>query len=520
MASPGDISGPGPLVRMEGIDKSFFGVKVLSNVGFTLFPAEVHVLLGENGAGKSTLIKILSGAYTCDAGRIALNGRLIDPGRHSPRDAELLGIATVYQSFHLIPHLSVAENIALTRLDGPLGLVSWRRMRRIAGQVLARLELALDPGSPVRTLSISERQMLEIAIAVSKNARVLILDEPTSALSKPEVEALFAFLGRMKRQGIGIIYISHRLEEIREIGDRLTILRDGRVVHTGPVAGLSTAAIVELMTGHRIEQDGRSAAARAGRPYFAVKDLRLEGSAEPFNLAVHAGEILGITGLIGSGKSELARAVFGGVPPRGGEVFLGDASFRPRSARQSIRRGIGYLPEDRDAQGLCLNMSVKDNISLTYHGRFTPFSFSVRREKRMARRFVDQLRIRCFGLDQQVQYLSGGNKQKVAFAKWLCADCRLLLLDEPTIGIDVKARQDLYQLVRDFVREGRAAIFITSDIDEALLVPDRLLVMARGRIVAEVDPRRASKQEVARLCLSSGTAPAGAAAPGTEREKA
>ncbi len=493
-----------PLVEMRGIRKSFFGVPVLKEVDFDVFPSEVHVLLGENGAGKSTLIKILSGAYRCDSGTLQVGGTEVDVTKYDPRQAQELGVSTVYQNFHLIPHLSVAENVSLTAIDTPAGIVSWKRMWAYAEKVVADFGLTLDLDAPVNTLTISERQLLEISIAISRNARVLVMDEPTSALSRKEVDTLFSFVNQLRRKEIGIIYISHRLEEIREIGDRVTILRDGERVHTGPVAGTDTATIIQLMTGHRIDTGRLGISKTDSRPYFVVEDLHVPRLDTHVSLSVREGEVLVVTGLVGSGKSEIARAIFGSDVPERGEVALKDLRYRVKSPRDSIGRGVGYLPEDRDVDGLCLNMTIRDNVTLTYHGKYTGAFYARTQERRVVEKYVDDLRIKCTDLDQQVQYLSGGNKQKVVLAKWICAHCEFLILDEPTIGIDVGARAEIYNLVRSFADEGHAVLFVTSDIDEALLVADRLLVVSNRQIAGEFDPADTTKEAILGLCMSAG----------------
>ncbi len=493
-----------PLVEMRGITKSFFGVPVLKDVDFDVLPSEVHVLLGENGAGKSTLIKILSGAYRCEGGSICIGGSDVDPAKYSPREAQRLGVSTVYQNFHLIPHLSVAENVSLTAINAPGGIVNWKRMRAYAGGVISDFGLDLDLAAPVNKLTISERQLLEISIAISRNARVLVMDEPTSALSRKEVDTLFSFIGQLRKKQIGTVYISHRLEEIREIGDRVTVLRDGERVHMGPVAGTDTATIIQLMTGHKVDTGRRGSGETHTRPHFAVEDLHVPRLDTHVSFSVREGEVLVITGLVGSGKSEIARAVFGSDVPNGGEVALRDRRYRVRSPRDSIGRGIGFLPEDRDVDGLCLNMTIRDNVTLTYHGKYTGAFYARAKERRIVEKYVEDLRIRCTDIDQQVQFLSGGNKQKVVLAKWLCAHCEFLILDEPTVGIDVGARSEIYRLVRDFADEGHAVLFVTSDIDEALLVADRLLVVSNKHIAGEFDPADTTKEAILGLCMSAG----------------
>lgn len=492
-----------PLVQMHGITKSFFGVPVLREVDFDLREGEVHVLLGENGAGKSTLIKILSGAYRSDGGSFSVGGVEVDPAHYNPREAQRLGVSTVYQNFHLIPHLTVAENVSINSPRRSGAIVSWKQIRRYAAGVVADFGLEFDLSAVVQNLTISERQLLEIAIAISRQARVIIMDEPTSALSRKEVDTLFSFIGRMVEREVGIIYISHRLEEIRDIGDRVTVLRDGQRIHTGPVAEIDTGRIIQLMTGHKVETERRAGRGEKGETFFSVEELGVAKLDASISFVVHSREILGITGLVGSGKSEIARAIFGSDLPTGGSVVLNGKRYRVRSPRDSIARGVGYLPEDRDVDGLCLNMPIRDNITLTYLGKYSGPIYARSKERKLVQRYVEELKIRCTGADQQVQFLSGGNKQKVVLAKWLCAQCEFLILDEPTIGIDVGARAEFYRLVRDFADEGHAVLFVTSDIDEALQVSDRLLVVSRKRIAGEFDPSITSKEEVLRQCMAA-----------------
>ncbi len=493
------------LLAMEGIAKAFYGVSVLKGVDFDLAHGEVHVLLGENGAGKSTLMKILSGAYRLDSGAIVLEGQPLDLADYDPKRAEDLGIVTVYQNFHLIPHLSVAENLAMTRFTHERGFIRWKDVYAHAAAVLSKIDFAIDLKAKVRDLPVSQKQMLEIAIALSKNAKVLIMDEPTAALSRKETEILFKILTDIKAQGIGIIYISHKLEEVKQIGDRITVLRDGLTVATVPAHDADLQQIIGLMIGKELVQ-GRQQQANVtggtGDTLLRVDGLISRRFPTALSLAVRSGEILGITGVVGAGKTELAHAIFGVDRVREGTLQLQGKSVKVHSPRQAIGLGIGYLPEDRDADGLCLNMGVKENVSMVTLAKLKSIVFSTANEKRSVADLVKSIGIKTAGLSQQVKYLSGGNKQKVVFGKWLSAGCNLLILDEPTVGIDVGARDDIYELIRRFVAEGeRGVIFISGDVDEILQVADRILVMAAGNIVAELDPKHTSKQEIMQYSL-------------------
>jgi ribose transport system ATP-binding protein len=489
---------------MKGITKSFFSVPVLEGVDFDLDYGEVHVLLGENGAGKSTLMKILSGAYSLDEGTIEFDGQPVELAGYDPKTAEDLGVVTVYQNFHLIPALSVAENLSLTAFTRGRGLIRWSEVYDHAREALGRINFDIDPKAKVKDLPVSQKQMLEIAIALSKNAKILIMDEPTAALSRKETATLFQTIGEIKARGIGIIYISHKLEEVKIIGDRITVLRDGVAVATVPAKDADLQQIISLMIGKELAKGHITRTALAGKEVFRVENLSNPNFAVPISFKVHKNEILGITGLVGSGKTELARAIFGVDPVESGNSYLDGQPVRIGSPRTAIGLGIGYLPEDRDADGLCLNLGVKENVSMVSLTKLRGLFFSRATERRTVTNLVDAIAIRTTGISQQVKYLSGGNKQKVVFGKWLTAECNLLILDEPTIGIDVGARGEIYELIREFVSEGeRAVIFISSDMDEMLEVTDRILVMSAGRLVTELDPRHTTKQEILQHSLQA-----------------
>ncbi len=491
------------LLEITGVDKSFFGVKVLKHVSLDLEAGEVHAFLGANGAGKSTLIKILSGAYSMDAGSIRLDGVELDMARHSPETAFELGIFTIYQNFHLIPHLSVAENICLTdfSLRGKRW-VDWRGMRDKARQALRAVGLDINPSVPVKSLTVSQQQMLEIAIALTQNARIIIMDEPTAALSQREVENLFGLIREIRKRSVGIIYISHRLEEIRRIADRVTVLRDGMNVGTMQVGDdLDIGRVVELIAGREVKSGRRLRSVRPQGEFARVEKLRVAGYDKENSFSIRKGEILGLTGLVGAGKTEFARALFGADRPLGGRVVVDGSPVDVSRPDTAIAGGLGYLPEDRDGSGLCLSLSLKDNITLTSLAKDPARSFSVGRERTLSGRFRKDLAIKSVNLDQQVRYLSGGNKQKVIFAKWLAAKCRLLILDEPTIGIDVGARDDIYRLIDDFTAGGGSVLLVSSDFEEILSLSDRIMVMSRGRVVCELDPDRTDKPEIMSYCL-------------------
>jgi ribose transport system ATP-binding protein len=488
---------------MEKVSKSFFGVRVLREVDFDLDYGQVHVLLGENGAGKSTLMKILSGAYTLDSGSIFLEGTRVNLAAHNPRSAEDAGIVSIYQNFHLVPHLSVAENLSLSRFAHRGGFIDWKEVYEHAREALARIGFEGDLRTPVRRLPVSKRQMLEIAVALSKNAKILIMDEPTAALSRKEVETLFRTIADIKAAGIGVIYISHKLEEIKQIGDRITVLRDGLNVGTIPIREMELGTLIALMTGKEPQRARRSAPRGGeGQEVAQFRGLSIPGSFRDVSFELRAGEVLGLTGLVGAGKTELARAIFGVDRLTQGDILIDGKPAAIDAPRRATRYGLGFLPEDRDVQGLCLSLGVKENISLARLAKLNGLLLSAQRERQTARGYVSGLNIRAESLSQQVKYLSGGNKQKVVFAKWLSARCRILVLDEPTFGIDVGAREEIYALIDDFAHgQGNSVLFISSDIDEILAVTDRVLVMSGGQLAAELNPREATKQQVMEICL-------------------
>lgn len=490
------------LLRLKGISKSFFGVPVLKNVDFDLYKGEVHALLGENGAGKSTLIKILAGAYKADSGVIIFDERPL-PLNYRPRTAEDLGIVTIYQNFHLIPHLSVAENVALRAFTTKRGaFVDWRAVHRQAEVTLENIEFPIDPKAKVKELSIAHKQMLEIAIALSKNARIIIMDEPTAALSRKETAMLFAMMGELKRKGIGIIYVSHKLEEIKEIGDRVTILRDGQNVGTMKVRDAQLRDIIGLMIGRELAINQQQTDRVKDKAVLLLKDVSTEHFHTPLTLCVKENEILGITGLIGAGKTELARVLFGAAQIDEGKMYLRDREVKLRSPREAVKAGIGYLPEDRDEKGLCLNMGVRENITLAWFAKLPGLFLDRAAENRIVRTVTESIQLKAASLSEPVKYLSGGNKQKVVFGKWLEADCQVLILDEPTIGIDIGARREIYGLVQRFInKSGRAVIFISSDIDEVLEITDRILVMCNYQVVAEFKAREANKQDIMQIAM-------------------
>ncbi|MEV4449457.1 sugar ABC transporter ATP-binding protein [Streptomyces mirabilis] len=501
------MSNQDELLRIEGIRKTFPGVVALDSVDFDLRRGEVHVLLGENGAGKSTLIKMLSGAYQPDSGRVLVDGEEVRI--HGAQDSERLGIATIYQEFNLVPDLTVAENIFLGRQPRRYGLIDRKRMEAEAAELLERVGVNVSPRARVRELGIARLQMVEIAKALSLNARVLIMDEPTAVLTSEEVEKLFSIVRRLREDGVGIVFITHHLEEIAALGDRVTVIRDGKSVGQVP-ASTTEDELVRLMVGRSIEQQYPRVRATAddgsGGALLTVEGLTRDGVFHDVSFEVRAGEVVGIAGLVGAGRTEVVRAVFGADPYDKGAVKVAGSALRRHDVNAAMAAGIGLIPEDRKGQGLLLDASVEENLGLVTmraatHGGLV----DLKGQRTAAARIAEQLGVRMAGLGQHVRTLSGGNQQKVVIGKWLLADTKVLILDEPTRGIDVGAKVEIYQLVNELTAAGAAVLMISSDLPEVLGMSDRVLVMAQGRIAGELSADEATQDSVMALAVSTPT---------------
>ena len=492
--SPGQAT---PLLEVRGIEKSFPGVRALSGVSFDVRPGEVHALLGENGAGKSTLIKIVSGVYQPDVGSILVNGKQVHFSM--PDDARRAGVATIYQELLLFPELSVAENIFLGH--APLagaGRIDWRAMRAEAARLLDSLEIDdLSPDQIVGALTVGNRQRVEILRALSHDARILIMDEPTAALTEADVTRLFDVVRRLKRRGVGIVYISHRLDEIFAIADRVTVLRDGAYVGSRDVADTNVAELVTMMVGRRLESLFPKTVAPIGAPVLEARDLVRRPLTKGVSLTVCAGEIVGLAGLVGSGRSELAQTLFGMTPSESGEIRLNGERVRIDSPERARAKGVAYVPEDRGTQGLVRGMSVLHNFSLAALGSLSRAGFIDRAaERRMAQRGVARFSVKTSSVDEIAGRLSGGNQQKIVLGKWLANNPKLLILDEPTRGIDVGAKAEIHRLMSQLAAEGVAILMISSELPEVLGMSDRVLVMREGRLVAEFDRAEATSEAV------------------------
>jgi ribose transport system ATP-binding protein len=486
-----------PLLRLRGIGKRFFGVTALDDVGFDLRRGEVHALCGENGAGKSTLMKVMSGQLQPDLGEIFLEGRLTRFG--STREAQKAGIAMIHQELNLVPHLSVAENIYLAREPRKGCFVDRARLHADAKRCLARLAVDIAPTAIVLTLSVAQRQMVEIAKALSIDADALIMDEPTSSLTETETERLFAVIGDLKRAGVAIVYITHRLHEMARIVDRVTVLRDGRNVSTDSFAATSIDAIVVRMVGRSLDDKfPPRVSLPTSEVLLSVRGLSRRGAFADVSFALRRGEILGFAGLMGAGRTEVARAVFGADLVDAGSVELAGKPIRVRSPRDAIRHGIAYLSEDRKGEGLVQEMSVAQNVSLANTRGVSGWLGFIRfgQEQVVAQRYVESLDVRTPSTRQLVRLLSGGNQQKIVIAKWLFRDSRVLFFDEPTRGIDVGAKYAIYKLLDQLAAQGIGVVLISSELPEIMGMTDRVAVFHDGRLTAMLETRQTSQEEI------------------------
>ena len=500
--------GAAPLLHMAGIAKSFPGVQALSGVDLTVGRGEVHALLGENGAGKSTLLKILAGAQQPDAGRITFDGAEVRLA--NPHAAQQLGIVTIYQEFNLIPTLSIAENVFIGRLPVRLGRVDGGELQRRTRSLIEEVGLAVDPRRLVADLSVAEQQMVEIARALSMSAKLVVMDEPTSALSDKEVQRLFAIVAGLKARGISVVFVTHRLEEVLRICDRATVLRDGMLVGGAAIADLDVARIIRMMVGREVERlfahregAGSAAPALTVRGIARGRDLRdphavvLHG----IDLEVRQGEILGLAGLVGAGRTELARAIFGADPIQSGSVLIEGQEVTIRSPIEAIRAGIGLVPEDRKQQALFLALAIRNNLSAACMDRLCGAFGLLRRwaEDELVESFRRKLGIRMASADQAVGNLSGGNQQKVVLARWLALQPEVLIVDEPTRGIDVAAKAEVHALLYELAGAGIAILAISSELSEILTISDRIVTMREGRVTGEVTRVEASEERLMQL---------------------
>ncbi|MFC1959226.1 sugar ABC transporter ATP-binding protein [Chloroflexota bacterium] len=496
-------SAKNPILELKNIEKSFPGVKALSDVHFDMYPGEVHALLGENGAGKSTLIKIASGVYQPDTGEILVDGQ---PTKlNNPRDAQKHGIATIHQELLLYPELSVAENVFMGHaLRNRWGGIDWKQCRQQTREILASLNIHdMDVTRKVGALTVGNRQRVEIAKALSMNARVLIMDEPTAAITESDVKRLFEITELLKERGVGIVYISHRLNEIFAIADRATVLRDGKYINTKPVSETDESDLINMMVGRTIDNLFPKLDAKIGDVVLSVKNLQRKPLTNDINLEIRAGEIVGLAGLIGAGRSELAHCIFGITPAESGTIKVNGQEVKIRTPRQAMDQGIAYLPEDRGTQGLVREMDVCVNTSLTMLHELSRVTFIDRdAELKLAEETIERLAIRAYSPHQIVGKLSGGNQQKIVVGKWLARQPKVLIMDEPTRGIDVGSKAEIHRLMSELALQGIAILMISSELPEVLAMSDRIVVMREGHVMGEFTRAEATQENIGAAMMS------------------
>ena len=493
------------LVEAKGISKTFPGVRALDNVSLTLKAGETHILLGENGAGKSTLMKILSGAYAPDEGEVYIDGKKVE--HFDPRIAQEMGVSIIYQEFNLIPYMNVAQNIFIGRFPKKHGLIDHKKMFADAAELLESLNMHVDPRALIVDLSTAQQQMVEVAKALSIKSKILIMDEPTSSLSERETEQLFLTIHQLNAKGIGIIYISHRLQELQEVGDRITVLRDGQYIDCKNVKDVTVDDLVSMMVGHAVDEMFCRDYQTPGKEYLRVENLCSGRRLQDVNINLHSGEIVGLAGLVGAGRTELARAIFGVDKYDSGKIFLFENPINNHSASSMVDNGVSLIPEDRKNQGLALILPVAENIVVSSLDRLFPrFLISKNKEKEIAMKFVEDLRIATPSTTRLAQYLSGGNQQKVVLAKWLCTKAKIFIFDEPTRGIDVGAKAEIHGFMNELVKEGAAVLMISSELPEIIGMSDRIYVMRGGRVVADIAHTEATQERIIEYAMGADEA--------------
>ncbi len=490
-----------PLLEMRSITKEFPGVLALSNVDFDVRKGEVHALVGENGAGKSTLMKIIAGVYERDGGEMYFKGQPVH--FNTPRQAQEAGIATIYQELNQVPQLSVTENIFLgTEITKGFRL-NWKEMHQRARELLAKLHLDIDPTQPLGNLGVGQQQMVEVAKAIHQKADLIIMDEPTSSLSIREIKDLFTLVRELKSQHVSIIYVSHHLEETFELSDRITVLRDGKLITTKPASELDMDGLIRLMVGRDLSEKYPKEIVPRGTEILRVEGLSQGKKFRDISFSAYAGEILGIAGLVGAGRTELVRAIFGADPIDSGSFYIMGKKVEIRHPRDAIYNGIGLLTEDRKSQGLFLMMGVRENITMAVLDRLTRGLATNRRlESKLAQKYIDYLAIKASSQDQLAMNLSGGTQQKVVLSKWLATEPKVLIFDEPTRGIDVGAKIEIYKLMNQLARQGVAIIMVSSELPEILGMSDRILVMGGGRIRGELTRQEATEEKIMELAVN------------------
>jgi ribose transport system ATP-binding protein len=487
-----------PILRLNKIKKTYPGVVALDNISLDFYAGEVHAIVGENGAGKSTLIKVLTGAVTPTAGEIFFDGEQLK--NNSPQKSLAAGIVAIYQEFNLFPFLSVAENVFYGSYPQKGLVVDFKKMDRLTRELMQELNVVIDPSTQVRGLSVGYQQIVEIAKAISHNAKVLIMDEPTAPLTEREVDSLFTIVRRLKSHGVALIYISHRLEEIFTISDKVSIFRDGNHIKTMTTKDTNTDELVKLMVNRELGQQYPDKGYIRGEEILEVRGLN-SGFLKDISFTAHRGEIIGFAGLVGAGRTEVARAVFGADRIKSGEIFLHGKRIQIKSPVDAIKAGIGLIPEDRKQHGILLGMTIKENITYANMKDISTWGILNNRQDNLAgEKYKNILKIKTTSIRQTAKNLSGGNQQKVVLAKWLFTNCEVIFFDEPTRGIDVGAKQEIYTLMKQLVEDGKVVIMISSDMPELLGMADRIIIMREGRITGTMPCKEASQEEILKLC--------------------
>ena len=489
-------------IEMRGIDKAFGTNQVLKNAGFELRDGEIHALMGENGAGKSTLMKILTGVYTRDAGTVTVDGQEVV--YKSPQEAEKAGIVFIYQELNVLFDLTVEENLFMGKeITKRFGICDKKAMRQKAQEVMDRMGVNIPVNAVMSDLSVGQQQMVEICKALMVNAKVLIMDEPTAALTESETEVLFEVIESLKKKGVSIVYISHRMEEIFRLCDRITILRDGQYVGTENIRDITMDGVVQMMIGREIGERYPQRNVTIGKEVIRVEGLTHEKMFCDVSFSVRAGEVLGVSGLMGAGRTEIMQAIFGNIPVVSGKVFIEGKEIRIKNPKQAIEAGIGFITEDRKTEGLLLEKSIAENIELCNLGKVSQKSvLSKAKGEALVERGIEEFHIRCFGPDHECHNLSGGNQQKVVLAKWIYTDPKILILDEPTRGVDIGAKKEIYSVINDMAAKGVAVIMVSSELPEVLGMSDRIMVIHEGRVTGIIDGKTSDQAKV--MTLATG----------------
>lgn len=489
-------------IEMRGIDKSFGGNTVLKNAGFLLEHGEIHALMGENGAGKSTLMKILTGVYTRDAGTVIVDGKEVH--YKNLQEAEKAGIVFIHQELNVMFDLTVEENMFMGKeIRKPFGICDTKAMCKEVEKILDKLGVSIDPKKRMNELSIGQQQMIEIAKALMVDAKVIIMDEPTTALTQKETDILFEVVNRLRKKGVSIVYISHRMEEIFSLCDRITVLRDGSYIGTKRIADVDMNDIVKMMIGREIGERYPARSNKIGDVVFKVKDLNCTGVFQDVNLEVRAGEVLGVSGLMGAGRTEIMQAIFGNMPNVTGQIFMDGKEIKNKNPEMAKKHGIGFITEDRKVQGLLLEDSIMKNISIANLDKISKNGVIQKKaERELTQRGIEELRIKCFGPDHACINLSGGNQQKVVFSKWIYTEPKVLILDEPTKGVDIVAKKEIYNIINELAGKGVAIIMVSSELPEVLGMSDRIMVVREGTVRGVLNKEEANQENI--MILATG----------------